>query len=153
MSLNIIQLCFVLNPIPLAAIEKWKTDGIFLCSGLNAPVKVLCLCSDGVVRAQLIKGKDDLRQDAVMQQVFGIVNELLNSDAEFIERRLQLRTYKVTPLSMRSGILEWCNNTIPVGVYLVGNGTQGAHMKYRPNDWNNKKCREMSNVRTVKPFE
>ncbi|KAH8396072.1 hypothetical protein KR222_002674 [Zaprionus bogoriensis] len=130
----------------IVSIERWKSEGIFLCSGLNAPVKLLCQCSDGVVRAQLIKGKDDLRQDAVMQQVFGIVNELLHSDAEFIERRLQLRTYKVTPLSTRSGILEWCSNTIPVGAYLVGDGTKGAHMKYRPNDWNNRKCREMSSA-------
>lgn len=105
-----------------------------------------CLCSDGVVRAQLIKGKDDLRQDAVMQQVFGIVNELLNSDSQFIERKLHLRTYKVTPLSTRSGILEWCSNTIPVASYLVGDGTGGAHMKYRPNDWNNRKCRDLTAV-------
>ncbi|KRF80861.1 serine/threonine-protein kinase ATM [Drosophila virilis] len=127
----------------LISITKWTGEYSF-CGGLNAPIKVKCLCSDGVVRAQLIKGKDDLRQDAVMQQVFGIVNELLNSDSQFIERKLHLRTYKVTPLSTRSGILEWCSNTIPVASYLVGDGTGGAHMKYRPNDWNNRKCRDLT---------
>jgi len=124
---------------------EWKSE-FTLCGGLNAPIKMSCLCSDGVVRPQLIKGKDDLRQDAVMQQVFGIVNELLNNDSEFVERKLNLRTYKVTPLSMRSGILEWCSNTIPVATYLVGDNMGGAHMRYHPRGWNNKKCREMSMV-------
>ncbi|XP_043070286.1 serine/threonine-protein kinase ATM [Drosophila grimshawi] len=127
----------------IISIVKW-TGKYEFCGGLNAPVKLMCLCSDGVVRAQLIKGKDDLRQDAVMQQVFGIVNELFNSDSEFAERKLQLRTYKVTPLSMRCGIIEWVSNTIPIGTYLAGNGTGGAHMKYRPTDWNNNKCRQMA---------
>jgi len=106
----------------------------------------MCVCSDGQTRAQLVKGKDDLRQDAVMQQVFGIVNELLNQDSEFIERKLKLRTYKVTPLSMRSGILEWCTNSTPVGHYLVVEGKGGAHARYRPNDWNNNRCRKLAAV-------
>ncbi|XP_041674601.1 serine/threonine-protein kinase ATM [Drosophila eugracilis] len=127
----------------ITSIVKWNNE-ITQCGGLNAPVKILCVCSDGQTRAQLVKGKDDLRQDAVMQQVFGIVNELLNQDSEFIERKLKLRTYKVTPLSMRSGILEWCTNSTPVGQYLVAEGKGGAHARYRPNDWNNQKCRKLS---------
>uniref|UniRef100_A0A6P4EBP2 Serine/threonine-protein kinase ATM n=1 Tax=Drosophila rhopaloa TaxID=1041015 RepID=A0A6P4EBP2_DRORH len=127
----------------ITSVVKWNNE-MTQCGGLNAPVKVLCVCSDGQTRAQLIKGKDDLRQDAVMQQVFGIVNELLKQDSEFIERKLKLRTYKVTPLSMRSGILEWCTNSTPVGHYLVVEGKGGAHARYRPNDWNNNHCRKLS---------
>ncbi|ALC48364.1 tefu [Drosophila busckii] len=133
------------------SIVRWKTSEFLVCGGLNAPIKLMCVCSDGLIRAQLIKGKDDLRQDAVMQQVFGFVNELLSSEPEFIERKLQLRTYKVTPLSMRSGILEWCTNTLPVAAYLVGDGAGGAHLKYNPKDWTNRKCREMSLAVLRKP--
>ncbi|KAH8280952.1 hypothetical protein KR054_005673 [Drosophila jambulina] len=136
----------------ITSIIKW-TNEISQCGGLNAPVKVMCICSDGQTRAQLIKGKDDLRQDAVMQQVFGIVNELLQQDSEFIERKLQLRTYKVTPLSMRSGILEWCNNSMPVGHYLVGNGQGGAHKRYRPTDWANNQCRKLLHAHLKSPKE
>ncbi|XP_020814150.1 serine/threonine-protein kinase ATM [Drosophila serrata] len=136
----------------ITSIIKWSNE-ISQCGGLNAPVKVMCICSDGQTRAQLIKGKDDLRQDAVMQQVFGIVNELLQQDAEFIERKLQLRTYKVTPLSMRSGILEWCTNSMPVGHYLVGDGKGGAHLRYRPSDWANYKCRSLSMTHLKSPKE
>ncbi|BFF89361.1 serine/threonine-protein kinase ATM [Drosophila madeirensis] len=127
----------------LTSICKW-TNEIGKCGGVNAPIRVKCVCSDGQTRAQLIKGKDDLRQDAVMQQVFGIVNQLLKQDSEFIDRKLQLRTYTVTPLSMRSGILEWCPNSMPVGEYLVGRDCQsGAHIKYHPNGWKNNKCRAL----------
>ncbi|KAH8264195.1 hypothetical protein KR038_004388 [Drosophila bunnanda] len=136
----------------ITSILRWSNE-ISQCGGLNAPVKVMCICADGLTRAQLIKGKDDLRQDAVMQQVFGIVNELLQQDAEFIERKLQLRTYKVTPLSMRSGILEWCTNSMPVGHYLVGDGKGGAHMRYRPSDWANYKCRNLSMTHLKSPKE
>nr|AAM29197.1 AT01448p [Drosophila melanogaster] len=136
----------------IISVVKW-TNETTQCGGLNAPVKIMCVCSDGKIRAQLVKGKDDLRQDAVMQQVFGIVNELLNQDSEFIERKLKLRTYKVTPLSMRSGILEWCTNSVPVGHYLVVEGKGGAHARYRPNDWNNNKCRKLSSDHLKSPKE
>ncbi|XP_022209922.2 serine/threonine-protein kinase ATM [Drosophila obscura] len=127
----------------ITSICKW-TNEVANCGGINAPIRVKCVCSDGQTRTQLIKGKDDLRQDAVMQQVFGIVNQLLKQDSEFIDRKLQLRTYTITPLSMRSGILEWCPNSMPVAMYLVGRDSKsGAHIKYHPKDWKNNKCRAL----------
>uniref|UniRef100_A0AAG5D6U4 Serine/threonine-protein kinase ATM n=1 Tax=Anopheles atroparvus TaxID=41427 RepID=A0AAG5D6U4_ANOAO len=108
---------------------KWdpKVVGV---GGINAPKKLTCLCLDGVKRTQLLKGKDDMRQDAVMQQVFGILNILLRHDEETANRKLSIRTYKVVPLSRQSGILEWCNDTVPIGVWL----TKG-HEQYRPQDY------------------
>ena len=41
------------------------------------------------------QGKDDLRQDAVMQQVFMLVNRLLRKDKATRKRALAIRTYKV----------------------------------------------------------
>ena len=41
------------------------------------------------------QGKDDLRQDAVMQQVFGMVNQLLKENSETKKRDLRIKTYKV----------------------------------------------------------
>lgn len=60
-----------------------------------------------------LQGRDDTRQDAVMQQVFSLVNELLRSDQS--ARLLSIRTYKIIPLSQRSGLLEWCEGTMPIG--------------------------------------
>lgn len=42
------------------------------------------------------QGEDDIRQDAVMQQVFGIVNKLLANDNHTQKSRLKIRTYKVS---------------------------------------------------------
>ncbi|XP_062510724.1 serine-protein kinase ATM-like isoform X2 [Corticium candelabrum] len=112
--------------------------------GVNHPKIVTCIGSDGRRRRQLVKGKDDLRQDAVMQQVFALVNKLLQKKAATRKRKLTIRTYKVIPLSQRSGVVEWCEGTVPLGIYLVGEGTdnsKGAHRKYEPNDWTSHKCR------------
>ena len=48
------------------------------------------------------------------------------------------------PLSRRSGLLEWCEGTQPIGEYLVGQpGVKGsgAHSRYRPKDWSFIDCR------------
>lgn len=82
----------------IISIHKW-TKQIESVGGINAPKKILCLCSDGVTRAQLLKGKDDMRQDAVMQQVFGVVNQLLAKNKEMNKIGARIRTYKVVPLS------------------------------------------------------
>ncbi len=43
----------------------------------------------------LFQGRDDLRQDAVMQQVFGMVNNLFKKEAATRKRNLNVRRYKV----------------------------------------------------------
>lgn len=95
-----------------------------------------------------------MRQDAVMQQVFELMNRLLQSNKSTAKRKLTIRSYKVwfniafigficitnlffqvIPFSQQSGIAEWCKNTISLGDYLVGkNSNLGAHQKYRPDD-------------------
>lgn len=123
-------------------ISKWKNT-IGSVGGINAPKRLECLCSDGNYRPQLLKGKDDLRQDAVMQQVFTILNELLAGSKKTKRDRLHVRTYIVVPLSQRSGILEWCENTIPLAEYLTGNrSVPGAHVRYHPKDMPPTECRQ-----------
>ncbi len=54
--------------------------------------------SDGRAYKQLVKmahtGLDDTRQDAIMQQLFCLVNRFLASAAQTRARRLRIRTYK-----------------------------------------------------------
>ena len=126
--------------IIIVGIVKWDHK-VSLVGGINAPKKLLCLCSDGIIRPQLLKGKDDLRQDAVMQQVFCMINNLLMQESTAVERKLLIRTYKVIPLSTRSGILEWCQNTIPIGMYITE-----ARKKYRPKEYSVHKCRQLASV-------
>lgn len=52
------------------------------------------------------------------------------------------------PLTQRSGILEWCDKTIPIVTILVGSGTiQGLHEKYYPKDYKANYCRDKLAVR------
>ena len=85
-----------------------------------------------------------------MQQVFTVMNDLLKSNKDAKQRRLYVRTYKVVPLTQRSGVLEWCNNTLPLGNILNGEGQQiGLHRKYYPNDYTPSECRNRLGVRNL----
>lgn len=49
------------------------------------------------------EGGDDMRQDAVMQQVFQHVNHTLEKDDDTRKRALCIRTYKVIPTTPQTG--------------------------------------------------
>ena len=68
-------------------------------SGLSRPKLVRCYDSNGKEHKQVVKSGDDLRQDAVMQQFFRVVNALLRKDINVNKRSLQIRTYRVVPLT------------------------------------------------------
>ncbi|CAL8069908.1 unnamed protein product [Orchesella dallaii] len=115
-----------------------------LVGGINSPKKIECRGNNGFQYNMLLKGQDDLRQDAVMQQVFGVINRLLQGEPKTKARQLHIRTYKVIPLSQRTGLIEWVENTQTLGEYLVGNPSDpdaGAHPRYRPNDFKPQQCR------------
>ncbi|XP_065875882.1 serine/threonine-protein kinase ATM isoform X2 [Euphorbia lathyris] len=127
---------------------KGLGDSVMVMNGINAPKVVECLGSDGKRYRQLAKsGNDDLRQDAVMEQFFGLVNTFLQNNRDTLKRRLSVRTYKVIPFTPSAGVLEWVNGTIPLGEYLIGSARNGgAHGRYGVGDWSFLKCRDcMSN--------
>lgn len=111
-----------------------------LAGGVNLPKIIDCVGSDGRSRRQLVKGQDDLRQDAVMQQVFSMCSMLLQRNTDTRKRKLNIRRYKVVPFSQRSGVLEWCSGTVPIGDFLA-DPNRGAHKRFRPRDWTNLACR------------
>ncbi|KAG6864086.1 hypothetical protein C0993_009445, partial [Termitomyces sp. T159_Od127] len=75
------------------------------------------------------QGQDDLRQDAVMEQVFSLANGILHRDHETRRRLLNVREYKVIPLASQAGVLEFVENTHPISDWLVE-----AHQRYRPDE-------------------
>ncbi|KAB1254917.1 Serine-protein kinase ATM [Camelus dromedarius] len=135
----------------LVTIQSFKAE-FRLAGGLNLPKIIDCLGSDGKERRQLVKGRDDLRQDAVMQQVFQMCNTLLQRNTETRKRKLTICTYKVVPLSQRSGVLEWCTGTVPIGEFLVNN-ENGAHKRYRPKDFSALQCQKKMMEVQKKSFE
>ncbi|KAI6114823.1 hypothetical protein EDD16DRAFT_1801625 [Pisolithus croceorrhizus] len=105
--------------------------------GINMPKINTCYGSNGQMFKQLFKGEgnDDLRQDAVMEQVFELVNTVLRYDREAKRRNLKVRGYMVLPLATQAGVIEYVGNTKPLSSWL-----QTAHERYRPNDMDHRQA-------------
>lgn len=109
-----------------------------IASGVSAPKIITALGADGVKYKQLVKGgHDDLRQDAIMEQVFSAVSSLLKLHRTTQQRNLGIRTYKVLPLTASSGLIEFVPNTIPLHEFLMP-----AHERYHPKDLKGSQCRK-----------
>ncbi|KAL1838366.1 hypothetical protein VTJ49DRAFT_2775 [Mycothermus thermophilus] len=125
-------------------VYKFEPD-MSIASGVSAPKIITAVGTNGQRFKQLVKGgNDDLRQDAIMEQVFAAVSELLKLHRTTRQRNLGVRTYKVLPLTASSGLIEFVSNTIPLHEYLMP-----AHERYYPKDLKGSQCRkEISNAQT-----
>lgn len=135
------------DPIGTERVVSFESTFDLTLTGLHRPKIVKCIGSKGTRFKQLVKGEDDLRQDAIMQQVFETVNDLLRQEGssgnELIKkstigstRQLRLITYGITPLSPASGVLEWVDNTMCFGDFLSDRGKNiGVHSRYFPGEW------------------
>ena len=77
--------------------------------GIHRPKVVVCRGSRGGSFKELVKGDDDTRNDAIMQQVFSFVNILLRNNTGhdtrgFPSGSLHIHTYKVVPFSPLCGV-------------------------------------------------
>ena len=109
-------------------------DGFSVVGGINIPKVIEARGSDGKVYRMLVKGKDDVRQDAVMEQVFVQVKRMLGG----LSADLTIRTYRVVPLQPTSGVLEWVQDSVPLGDYLMP-----AHDSIYPDDLS---CRDLRHL-------
>jgi len=126
-----------MNYSDLPKIAGFKST-MTIANGLSAPKVITAKGTDGKPYKQLFKsGNDDLRQDAIMEQVFDQVSRLLKNHTATRIRNLGIRTYKVLPLSTRSGLMEFVQNTIPLHLWVMP-----AHEKYYPSDYKPEKCRK-----------
>ncbi|KAK7923236.1 Serine/threonine-protein kinase, partial [Apiospora marii] len=118
-------------------------DSMSIASGVSAPKIITLVGSNGERFKQLVKGgSDDLRQDAIMEQVFAAASSVLKLHRSTQQRNLGIRTYKVLPLTASSGLIEFVPNTIPFHEYLMP-----AHERYHPKDYKGSQCRkEISQV-------
>ncbi|KGO64762.1 PIK-related kinase, FATC [Penicillium italicum] len=132
-----IDLCADFDYSHVPTVTKFHPE-FTIASGVSAPKIVTAVASNGERYKQLYKGgNDDLRQDAIMEQVFEQVSSLLKDHQPTRQRNLGIRTYKVLPLTPSAGIIEFVPNTIPLHDYLMP-----AHQKYFPKDMKPNSCRK-----------
>lgn len=146
--------------------QERENHPVYAEPGASPLPQIVCVDEGGVRHRQLVKsGNDDLRQDAVMQQFFSLVNHLLQNAETTRQRQLSIRTYKagrspsspcaaptaagsqaepsmqVVPFSPFAGLLEWVEETMPLANYLLGSDrSTGAHMRLRRSDWKFMDC-------------
>eukprot|EP00526_Cylindrotheca_closterium_P003109 CAMPEP_0113661194 /NCGR_PEP_ID=MMETSP0017_2-20120614/33299_1 /TAXON_ID=2856 /ORGANISM="Cylindrotheca closterium" /LENGTH=1447 /DNA_ID=CAMNT_0000575871 /DNA_START=116 /DNA_END=4457 /DNA_ORIENTATION=+ /assembly_acc=CAM_ASM_000147 len=141
------------DPIGAERIDRFESTFDITETGIHRPKIVVCRGTQGGRFRQLVKGEDDLRQDAIMTQVFRYVNGLMmrrdhssRPGSRSAQQGLQMVTYNVSPLSPMSGVLEWVEDTIPFGNYEEDQRTgrkkePGAHSRLYPGEWGNSLCR------------
>ncbi|KAK4505543.1 hypothetical protein PRZ48_003506 [Zasmidium cellare] len=118
-------------------VVKWE-EKLTIMNGLSAPKTLTAIASDGKEYKQLFKsGDDDLRQDAIMEQVFEEVSKMLRNHKPTRQRDLKVRTYKVIPLTTGCGIIEFVPNSIPFNDWL-----RPAHKRYYPQDYSDGRARD-----------
>ena len=147
------------DPIGAERVLSFESKFDLTPTGLHRPKIVVCNGSKGGKFKQLVKGEDDLRQDAIMEQVFGTVNDLLRHEGAggnnaikqslgvsaipCSSRHLRLITYGITPLTPSCGVLEWVNDTMCFGDYVEDKRGVGAHSRYNPGEWGINDCRKI----------
>jgi len=108
------------DPIGSELINKFDKTFDLADGGLHKPKIVRCSGSRGRTYRQLVKGGDEIRQDAVMQQVFNFVNAMMATSRKGSDDELlKLVTYNIIPLSPASGVRRVNHQTI----YLTFIGT------------------------------
>ncbi|CUG86712.1 phosphatidylinositol 3-kinase, putative [Bodo saltans] len=128
--------------------------------GINLPKILSCVSSTGTVEKQLLKSNDDMRQDAIIEQFFGVVNTLLTAKRPHQQQQrgqsVVVRRYQVVPLAPSSGVLQWVPHTMPLGQYLIDardGGEFGAHARYFPNDQSFGDCRAQLDSKALSKME
>lgn len=70
-------------------------------TSIRRPKRLIVRGNDERDHPFLVKGGEDLRQDQRIEQLFGVMNMILNQDTACSQRNLMLRTYQVVPITSR----------------------------------------------------
>ncbi|EWM25639.1 serine-protein kinase atm [Nannochloropsis gaditana] len=133
-------------------VERFESRFALAESGLSRPLIIACLGTDGRRYRQVLKA-DDVRSDAIMMQVFEMMNTLLCRDPRARRRALHIRTYRVVPMTPECGALEFVEDTKTLGGLLVASDSSlGLHERYNgEDDFSSRECREL--LRTARTSE
>ena len=84
---------------------------ISVMESIRKPRKIAILGSDEKEYPFLLKGGEDLRQDARLMKVFKLMSDVLAQNAETKSSDLSLQIYDVIPMTLKLGLIQWVPNT------------------------------------------
>ncbi|XP_021944654.2 DNA-dependent protein kinase catalytic subunit isoform X3 [Folsomia candida] len=86
---------------------------------LTFPIRMSVLGNDGKRQSFLTKYGDDLRQDRRIQQLLRVANNFFSNNSQTRERKINIVTYSVIPLTESFGIIEWLDKTLKVSSFIL----------------------------------
>ncbi|KAI8098597.1 uncharacterized protein BX664DRAFT_288171 [Halteromyces radiatus] len=89
-------------------------DRLLVMGSLRKPKRIRIYGTDGKDSMFLVKGGEDLRLDQRVQQLFAVMNELIQKESYCIRHDVHLTTYNVIPMSTNLGMIEWVQDTVPL---------------------------------------
>ncbi|KAK2172232.1 hypothetical protein NP493_979g00000 [Ridgeia piscesae] len=81
----------------------------------------------------LVKCGEDLRLDHRLETLFSVMNQVYALDPMCRQRKLQLRTYKVIPMTTCLGLIEWMQRTMTLKEFLQQAMTNSEYNFYYSN--------------------
>ena len=100
------------KPIPESHVRIVGFRGnISVMESIRKPRKMAILGSDEKEYPFLLKGGEDLRQDARLMKVFKLMSDILAQTSETKSSDLSLQIYDVIPMTLRLGLIQWVPNT------------------------------------------
>eukprot|EP01129_Flabellula_baltica_P008061 TRINITY_DN3175_c0_g1_i1.p1 TRINITY_DN3175_c0_g1~~TRINITY_DN3175_c0_g1_i1.p1 ORF type:complete len:1540 (+),score=329.42 TRINITY_DN3175_c0_g1_i1:246-4622(+) len=89
-------------------------SNVLVMSSLRKPKRLSIIGDDEKEHYFLVKGGEDLRLDQRVEQIFSVMNHILDTHPLTSTRNLKIHVYDVIPMTSKIGILEWVKNTEPL---------------------------------------
>lgn len=102
---------------PVICISKFEPI-LSVITSKQRPRRFSIIGSNGKKWQYLLKGHEDIRQDSLVMQLFGLVNTLLANDPECFKRHLDIQRFSAIPLSPYAGLLGWVPNADTLHVLI-----------------------------------
>ncbi|KRY92665.1 DNA-dependent protein kinase catalytic subunit, partial [Trichinella pseudospiralis] len=92
---------------------------IEIMRSLKKPKKICIQGDDGRDYKYLVKAGEDLRQDERVQQLFDLMNGILQKQHQCSRLKARIRTYRIVPLSIKLGLIEFLPNVVPLQQFFM----------------------------------
>ncbi|XP_070379748.1 DNA-dependent protein kinase catalytic subunit-like isoform X1 [Dermacentor albipictus] len=107
------------RPMPEYHVKVFGFDeSIRVLQSKQRPCRITIRGDDEKEYRFLVKTGEDLRQDDRIEQIFKVMNDLLQKDPVCRSKHLQLVTYSVVPLTHRVGLIQWLDDTMVLEEFL-----------------------------------
>jgi FKBP12-rapamycin complex-associated protein len=84
---------------------------VLIMRSKQMPRKVSILASDGNLYGFLLKAHEDTRLDERIMQMFNFITDIVCHSSVPLANRLNIKSYKVLPLTSKVGLIGWVPNT------------------------------------------